>query len=94
MNAVSDALRVYRVFATIEVELVVLARDRSEARGVAVDHWHEELRIQGVEPDLSAYEVRDRTEVDPEWLDALPYIPEGVRAGETVSECLEERGVK
>lgn len=51
--------KLYLVTVTVELELPVVAESKEDAHSIAIDHWHDELDLNGF-PEFYIREAQER----------------------------------
>ncbi len=88
-------MRLYRVTATIRVDMMVLAEDAPQARSIGLDSYAEQYAYDDPKPHITVTPVvsalNPQLVVPPRWFDRVPWAPEGANDRcATVRELVEE----
>lgn len=86
--------KLYVVYATLNIEMVVLAENEEQAKKVGKAEWHTEMSNAGLEADIThTMEIKKAKQVPFEELLGVPPYGEG-NPQETLQELLDAAGIK
>lgn len=99
VSPVPSIRKLFHVSATVEVDLLVLAKDEAEAKEIGKANWREELSETGQEPEyMRSREVERKSDIGWVHPDDLQYTSIYVAKGtsapdEDLDELLEAMGI-